>query len=120
MDKGTYLKNLRLDKGWTQVEASKYTGIHNSTISAYERNAINIPSDQIEHLAEVYGVTPGDIMNAGEKIPDTFKTLKLTVGRVKKETGISDYQALPDQLKGLLASAALEALREFYNSLPSM
>ena len=118
MNIGDYLKNLRQDHGWTQKEAAERAGIHHATISAYERNAINIPSDKLELLAELYGVSPGEIINASGVKPDIFKTLKLTVSQVKRESGIADYQALPDLLKSLLASAAMEAVREFYNSLP--
>lgn len=117
MKRGLYLKALRAESGLTQQQVADMTGLHHSTISAYERNAVNIPSDQLEKLAEIYGVSPGDIMSAGSKQLDVFKTLKLTVARVQKETGISDYQELPDQLKGLLSTAALEALKAFYNSL---
>lgn len=118
MTRGMYLNNLRRKKGLTQVDAAALVGVHHSTISAYEKDTINIPSDKLEKLAEVYGVSPADILNAGSKQLDVFKTLKLTANQVKLDTGIQSYSALPDQLKGLLATAALEALKVFYDSLP--
>lgn len=118
MDRGMYLRNLRQQKGMTQSEVAKLVGVHHSTISTYEQNSVNIPSDKLEKLAEVYGVSPADILIAGSKPLDVFKTLKLAANQVKIDTGIKDYSSLPDQLKGLLATAALEALKAFYDSLP--
>lgn len=116
MDRGSYLKSLRLGKGMTQVQAGKLVGVDHSLIGKYEKNSVNIPSDKLEKLAEVYGVAVGDIMSAGGKTLDHFKSLKLVVSKVKNETGIQDYQNLPDELKNVLTSAALEALRSFYNA----
>lgn len=118
MTRGLYLKSLRIEKGLTQNKAAELIGVHHSTISAYEKDAVNIPSDKLEKLAEIYGVEPGQIMNAGAQLVDVFKALKLTAGRVKRETGISKYDYLPDQLKQLLASAALSALETFYDGIP--
>ena len=67
MDRGSYLKSLRLGKGMTQVEAGKLVGVDHSLIGKYEKNSVNIPSDKLEKLAEVYGVAVGDIMSAGGK-----------------------------------------------------
>lgn len=119
MDRGLYLKKLRVEKGLTQKEVAALIGVHLSSIGKYEQNAVNIPSDKLEKLAEVYGVTPGDLMSAGSKPLDVFKTLKMAVSRVKNDTGISEYRMLPDRLKSLLASAALEALENYYDNLPN-
>lgn len=117
MDRGKYLKTLRIEHGLTQREVADRIGVHLSSINKYENNSVDIPTGKIEKLAEIYGVTPGEIINAGSKPVDVFKTLKLTITRIQLDSGISDYQELPDELKGLLASAALEAVRAFYNSL---
>ena len=119
MTVGEYLRELRVQNGWTQAEAGERSGLALSTISAYERDTINIASDKIEKLASVYGVSPGDIMNAGLRTPDIFKTLKITIADVRHKSQITNYKDLPNDLKALIASAALDAVAEYYNSLPN-
>lgn len=117
MNRGDYLRHLRQNVGLTQQEVAEKLGVHFSSIYKYEKNTAKLSADKLERLAEIYGVTPGEILSAGVKKLDYFKTLKLTIAKTKKATGISDYAQLPDDLKNILANAALEALKAFYNDL---
>jgi transcriptional regulator with XRE-family HTH domain len=46
MNRGLYLKNLRLNAGLTQAQTAEIVGVKHSTISAYERETVNIPSER--------------------------------------------------------------------------
>ncbi len=117
MNRGEYLRHLRQNAGLTQQEVADKLDVHQSAIYKYEKTPVNIPSDKLEKLAEIYGVTPGDILNAGVKNIDYFKTMKLTIANVRRTTGIDNYDTLPTDLKNLLATVALEGMKAFYNAL---
>ncbi|WP_027405499.1 helix-turn-helix domain-containing protein [Anaerovibrio sp. RM50] len=60
---GTRLKELRLQKDYTQEYVGNIIGVSKQTLYKYENGIVtNIPSDKIEALAKVYGVTPEYIM----------------------------------------------------------
>ena len=63
MIKGKELKELRLKKSLTLKDVAKHLGVAEQTINKYEMEIVrNIPSDKIEKLADLYGVSPGLIM----------------------------------------------------------
>ena len=117
MNRGDYLRYLRQNAGMTQQEVADKLDVHQSAIYKYEKNSVDIPSAKLEKLAEVYGVTPHEILNAGVTNIDYFKTMKLTIANVRRTTGIDDYDTLPTDLKNLLATVALEGMKAFYNAL---
>ncbi len=60
---GARLKELRLQKEYTQEYVGNIIGVSKQTLYKYENGIVtNIPSDKIEALAKVYGVTPDYIM----------------------------------------------------------
>ena len=60
---GIRLKELRLQKEYTQEYVGNIIGVSKQTLYKYENGIVtNIPSDKIEALAKVYGVTPEYIM----------------------------------------------------------
>lgn len=62
-NKGELLKDLRIKKGLTLEEAGISIGVTKQTLFKYENNIItNIPSDKIEALSRLYGVSPSTIM----------------------------------------------------------
>lgn len=63
MDKGSIIKRLREEKGFSQVELARKIGVSKQTLYKYEKNIVtNIPSDKIEALAKALGTTPEVLM----------------------------------------------------------
>lgn len=62
-DLGKRIRKLRAEKGLTLEEVSKALGVSRQTIYKYESGVItNIPSDKIEIMAKLFGVSPAQIM----------------------------------------------------------
>lgn len=57
------LKELRTERGMSQEELVKLTGISRTTISKIENNEndVNVNTRTIAKLAEVFGVKPSEI-----------------------------------------------------------
>ena len=67
MAKGDRIKVLREKFGLTQEELAEKLGTTKQTIFKYETNVItNIPSDKIEKMAELFGVSPAYLMGWDE------------------------------------------------------
>ena len=63
------LKAARLQAGMTLDEVAQKVGVSRQTIQRYESGVIqNIPSDNIEKIADILGVSPGVLM--GWEAPD--------------------------------------------------
>lgn len=65
---GERIKKLRLQSGLTQEELGNSIGAIKQTINKYENGTItNIPTDKIEAMAKVFGVSEAFIMGWEEK-----------------------------------------------------
>jgi transcriptional regulator with XRE-family HTH domain len=63
MTLGKRLKELRLEQNRTLEEVSSKLNFSRQTLQRYESGVIsNIPSDKIEGLAKIYGVSPAYLM----------------------------------------------------------
>ena len=51
------IRNLRLDKGYTQKQIAQMLGISQNTYSQYEIGVLNYPVDVIIKLADFYGTS---------------------------------------------------------------
>lgn len=51
------IRNLRVDRGYTQKQIGEYLGISQNTYSQYEIGVLNYPVDVIIKLAQFYGVS---------------------------------------------------------------
>ena len=51
------IRNLRIDRGYTQKQIAEYLGISQNTYSQYEVGILNYPVDAIVKLAAFYGVS---------------------------------------------------------------
>lgn len=72
---GERVRVLRTDHGLTQDELASKIGTTKQTIYKYENNIItNIPSDKIEQMASIFGVTPSYIMG-WEQTPNEVSTI---------------------------------------------
>lgn len=68
---GERIKFLRDKNGMTQADIAKKLKIATQSVFKYEKNIVtNIPMENIEKLAEIFGVTPAYIMG-WEDNPDT-------------------------------------------------
>ena len=67
MAKGERIKALREQFGMTQDELAEKLGTTKQTIYKYETGVVtNIPSDKIEEMAALFGVTPSYLMGWDE------------------------------------------------------
>ena len=51
------IRNIRIDRGYTQDQIAKYLGISQNTYSQYEIGVLNYPLDAVDKLADFYGVS---------------------------------------------------------------
>ncbi len=51
------IRNLRIDRGFTQKQVGEYLGISQNTYSQYEIGVLNYPVDVVIKLAELYDVS---------------------------------------------------------------
>lgn len=64
------IRNLRIDKGYTQKQIGEYLGISQNTYSQYEIGILNYPVDVIVKLARFYGVSTDYLLGlTNEKQP---------------------------------------------------
>jgi transcriptional regulator with XRE-family HTH domain len=68
------IKRLRLERGWTQGDLAKLTGYADKTaISKIENGRIDLTTRQIKKFADVFGVSPSDIMGNDGIAPQTIE-----------------------------------------------
>lgn len=51
------IRNLRIDRGYTQKQVAEHLGISQNTYSQYEVGILNYPVDAVVKLAMFYGVS---------------------------------------------------------------
>lgn len=51
------IRNLRIDRGYTQKQIGEYLGISQNTYSQYEIGVLNYPVDVLMKLADLYDVS---------------------------------------------------------------
>lgn len=51
------IRNLRIDRGFTQKQVAEYLNVKQNTYSQYEIGVLNYPVDVIVKLADFYGVS---------------------------------------------------------------
>lgn len=68
---GENLKRIRIARGFSQDELAKMVGYNNrSSINKIEVGRSGIPSDKVNELAKVLGVSPLDLFQDNGTIPD--------------------------------------------------
>lgn len=60
------LRMLRLMNGWSQERLAAASGLHRTYISLIERAACNISLDNLEKIADAFGLTLPDLLG----VPD--------------------------------------------------
>lgn len=51
------IRNIRIDRGYTQKQIAEHLGISQNTYSQYEVGILNYPVDAVVKLAKFYGVS---------------------------------------------------------------
>lgn len=106
MSIGETLKQLRKERGLTQVEVANALHVNRSTYTKYETGT-NAPSaEQIKAISEILGVTTNDILNPEpqEKL-EPITPFKPAV-RSDEEKLLGVYNSLDDRAKTQLMSVA--------------
>ncbi len=56
-----HLRLLRVSHGWSQDTLAELAGLHRTYISGIERERRNVGLDNLERLAQAFGLTIGEI-----------------------------------------------------------
>jgi transcriptional regulator with XRE-family HTH domain len=56
------IRELRLKRGWSQVELAKHAGVMQSTVSELETGKARRLLDVLEKIAKALEVSPGDLL----------------------------------------------------------
>lgn len=68
---GNRIKQFRIEKGWSQAELAKKMGYTDrSTICLVEKGKSDLTASSIMKYADVFGVTPSEIMGWGKPVSD--------------------------------------------------
>ena len=98
MDMGTRIADLRQKKGLTQAELAKRIGVNKSTIAFWEQGRGKPYPQNIQTLADFFGVTPA-YLTVGDTTPkpEPIETVKLSQPPVAaKKYKASDKRKLDD------------------------
>ncbi len=105
MEKGSRIKAAREAKKLTQEELGTLCGTTKQTIFKYENNLVtNIPTDRLEKLAEILGVTPSYLMGWEDALLESVKE-ESESGRTQAKEDMyrtfgTDHSALDIRLLG--------------------
>jgi transcriptional regulator with XRE-family HTH domain len=61
------IRNLRIDRGFTQKQIGEHLGISQNTYSQYEIGVLNYPVDVVIKLAEFYDVSTDYLLGLTEE-----------------------------------------------------
>lgn len=91
---GARLKELRINKGWTQEQLGKKIGVQKAAINKYEKGLINNPKDKtINKLANLFNVSPSYLRG--------YEDDKLNVGYLYFKMLLEKYSENTQQGKAL-------------------
>lgn len=66
------IKELRKDRGWSQTELAKKVGYADKgMISRIEHGKVDLSQSQVVKFAEVFGLTPGELLGPEGTAPKT-------------------------------------------------
>lgn len=68
---GERIRQFRLERGWSQLELAKKMGYTTkSTICLVEKGISDLTTSSIKKYADIFGVTPSEIMGWGKPVSD--------------------------------------------------
>lgn len=106
---GERIKQYRIDKGWSQAELARRMGYTDrSTICLVEKGKSDLTTSSIVKYANVFGVTPTEIMGWGKPVSD-------------EDLAEIEYVYQDDGLRKMLMEfvAKLKAIKDSKDSLPT-
>jgi len=102
---GRRLAALRNARGWTQAELAERLGATVKTVTYFEREATNPTHKTLERLADIFGVSPGELLGDGEEgrngKPGPASKLERLTARLS-ELPRSKQKVVVDMLEGFL------------------
>lgn len=94
------IKRLRQLNGWSQTELALKVGYSDkSMISKIEKGAVDLAQTQIVRFAEVFGVTPSDLMGWNGESPTTGYYTEETAAMAQKLFENKELRILFDAAK---------------------
>lgn len=75
---------LRIVRGWSQEELADSCGLHRTHISLIERSACSVSLDNLERLANTFGITLSELLGATDPA-DVGKRLLATLNKTAKK-----------------------------------
>lgn len=89
-----YLRRWRQRMGVTQDAVAAHLGIDRTVVVKWERGVKRIPLERVFDLAEMYGITAGQLLSDPDSVGDLNVTLEGTdVTRQELEAVVSAYLA---------------------------
>ena len=91
---GDRIKNLRMDKGFSQRELAEKILMHPSILTRIEKNTRAIKSDEIEKIASILNVTTDYLLTGKEEETPEDKLIKILIDKTlenKIEWVTKDY-----------------------------
>lgn len=64
------IKNIREEKGLKQIEVANHIGVDKSAYSKIEKGTRALAIEELQRMAEVFGMTTDQILNYNGKIPE--------------------------------------------------
>ena len=104
---GTFLKELRKEKGMTQEQLGERIGVSNKTISRWETGNYMPPVDCLNMLSDIYDISINEILAAKRVSEDAFaeiaeQNITVTLKELEK-----DYQNFEKKMLFILAVTTL-------------
>ena len=78
------LRLLRMMRGWSQEELAHASGLHRTYISLIERSACSVRLDNLERLANTFGITLPELLGATDPA-EVGKRLLATLNKTAKK-----------------------------------
>jgi transcriptional regulator with XRE-family HTH domain len=94
-----FLREWRLHRGLTQVQASERIGVDQSTIAKIEQGKLPYNEDFLERAALAYGCEPGDLISVNPLAPDDIKALRTILEQAPRDARARAIDVLKALLK---------------------
>lgn len=110
---GGRIKDIRIQRGWSQRELAKRMGYSNhSTIGKIESGKVDIPQSRIVQFADVLGVTVAYLMN-WEEVKKKNDDLTDIVLRLRSDEEFADVMKGISQLNQIQLASVKQVVEAF-------
>jgi transcriptional regulator with XRE-family HTH domain len=114
---GERIRELRLRNNLTLDDVARYLGVGRQAIYKYEQGTVtNIPLENLEKMATLFGTTPGYLAGWSEKPPDTPRE----DGRPRTIQGrflAQGVDTMPVDLRDRIVNMMLSGYPEFFKGV---